>query len=51
MSPPIRGQYLPVGMLRKGQGEVGELPVGDRLALAQEALDHRPGLATEQLDQ
>ena len=47
---PTRGQYSPVGMLRKGQGEVGELPVGDRLALAEEALDHRPSLATEQLD-
>ena len=38
-------------MLRKGQGEVGELPVGDGLALAEEALDHGPGLAAKQLDQ
>ena len=37
-------------MLRKGQGEVGELPVGDRLALAEEALDHRARLAAEQLN-
>ena len=38
-------------MLRKGQGEVGELHVGDGLALAEEALDHGPGLAAKQLDQ
>ena len=36
-------------MLRKGQGEVGELSVGDGLALAEEALDHGPGLAAKQL--
>ena len=37
-------------MLRKGHGEVGELPVGDRLALAVKALDHKALLAAEQLD-
>ena len=36
-------------MLRKGQSEVGELPVGDGLALAEKALDHGPGLAAEEL--
>ena len=37
-------------MLRKGHGEVGELPVGDRLALAVKALDHKALLAAEQLE-
>ena len=33
----------------QGQSEVGELPVGDRLSQAEEALDDRPRLTTEQL--
>ena len=33
----------PIGVLRKGESEVGELPVGDRLSHTEEAFHHRSG--------
>ena len=39
----------PVGVLWQGKGEVGELPVSDGLAAAEEAAHHGAGLAAEQL--
>ena len=40
---------LPAGVLRQGQGKVGELPVGDRLPATGEAANYGSGLAAEQL--
>ena len=40
---------LPAGMLRQGKGEVGELPVGDRLPATGEAADYGSGLTAEKL--